>query len=122
MRMASGKMMRAESSSSHMPPQGIMPWTGGMPSTSHLVQETNLHWQAPPPLAGGVATTGPTFGQVAGVAKGHDGTVWVVHRAGRVWDSGSFEDNGAGERTLYTSPIAEPVVYQLDQDSGALAR
>jgi len=45
---------------------------------------------------------------------------WVVHRAGRIWDGGSFADMGAGEKTLLTGPIKENVVLQLDQESGML--
>ena len=45
---------------------------------------------------------------------------WVLHRAGRIWDGGSFADMGAGEKTLLTEPIKENVVLQLDQESGML--
>ena len=86
--------------------------------------EASQHWDPPPPFREGGHTSkgksksAPGMGQVAGVAKGHQGTVWVFHRAGRVWDSGSFADGGAGEATLLTEPIAQDVVLQLDQESG----
>ncbi len=57
--------------------------------------------------------------QVAGVAKGQQGTVWVLHRSERVWDAGTFEDGGAGKQTLLKQPIGADVVLQLDQDTGA---
>ena len=53
------------------------------------------------------------------MGKGQQGTVWVLHRGERVWDAGTFESNGAGEKSLLTTPIAADVMLQLDQDTGA---
>jgi hypothetical protein len=86
------------------------------------VQEAEQHWQPLRPLgaapAAGNPRGAPQLGQVAGVAKGHAGTVWVLHRGGRVWDAQSFEGESL-ERTTYKEPIAEDVVLQLDQETGA---
>lgn len=57
--------------------------------------------------------------QLSGVAKGHNGTVWVLHRGPRIWDMQSFADGGVGERTMYDSAIEEDMLLQLDQDTGA---
>ena len=57
-------------------------------------------------------------GQVSGVAKGQDHTVWVLHRGHRVWDSKSFKDAGRSEDVSYTEPIHQPTILQLDQDTG----
>ena len=80
--------------------------------------EAPQHWRPPPPFREGHAGRAPQMGQVAGVAKGHQGTIWVFHRGGRIWDGGTFADQGAGEHTLLTEPIKEDVVLQLDQESG----
>ena len=93
---------------------------GGIPEKAALVAEAAQHWRPPPPWREGRRGAGPAMGQVAGVAKGHRGSVWVLHRAGRTWDGGSFEGGGAGERTLLTETVAEDVVLQLDQETGAL--
>jgi hypothetical protein len=55
--------------------------------------------------------------QVAGVAKGLNGTVWVFHRGDRVWDAGTFGLLN-GEKVLYKTPIKEATILQLDQDTG----
>jgi hypothetical protein len=55
--------------------------------------------------------------QVAGVAKGLNGTVWVFHRGDRVWDAGTFGILN-GEKVLYKTPIKEATILQLDQDTG----
>ena len=54
------------------------------------------------------------------MGKGQQGTVWVLHRSERVWDANTFEDGGAGQRTLLKEPIGADVVLQLDQDTGAV--
>ena len=85
---------------------------------ARLVAEAPQHWRPPPPFREGHAGRAPQMGQVAGVAKGHQGTIWVFHRGGRIWDGGTFADQGAGEQTLLTEHIKEDVVLQLDQESG----
>lgn len=92
---------------------------GGLPEHAWLVAEAPQHWRPPPPFREGHSVSTPQLGQVAGLAKGHRGTVWVLHRAGRIWDAGSFADMGAGEETLLKEPIPQDVVLQLDQETGA---
>ena len=58
----------------------------------------------------------PTMGQVAGIARGHNGSVWAFHRAGRVWGPASFD---ADDRFTEEQPIGEAVMVELDQDTGA---
>ena len=95
-----------------------MACAGGIPEKARLVAEAPQHWRPPPPFREGHAGKAPQMGQVAGVAKGHQGTIWVFHRGGRIWDGATFADGGAGEHTLLTEPIKEDVVLQLDQESG----
>lgn len=93
---------------------------GGIPKSASLVPEADSHWQPPLPRASPGPPSGPaSLGQVSGVAKGHNGTLWVLHRGTRVWDGATFEGGGAGERTTYTDAIDEDTVLQLDQDTGA---
>ena len=61
----------------------------------------------------------PPMGQVSGVTQGADGTLWVLHRANRVWDANSFAPSKP-ELTTYTEGIAEDTVYRIDQDTGTL--
>ncbi|KAK9908849.1 hypothetical protein WJX75_003782 [Coccomyxa subellipsoidea] len=89
---------------------------GGLPAAGHLVQEAPQHWKPPPPYAPELVSAAH-LGQVAGVAKGPAGTVWVLHRGRRVWDATSFEGPNQ-ERVTYKEPIGEDVVVQLDQDTG----
>ena len=63
---------------------------------------------------------GLKVGQLAGVAKGHDGSIWIFHRGERVWDGGSFRGSRAEEIT-YTEPIKQKTVHQLDQDTGIIS-
>lgn len=100
-----------------MRPMGV--GAGGLPAAGHLVQEAEQHWKPPPPYRADVGGT-EHLGQVAGVAKGPEGTVWVLHRGGRVWDADSFEAPDF-ERITYKDPIGEDVVVRLDQDTGAPA-
>ena len=58
----------------------------------------------------------PAMGQVAGIARGHNGSVWAFHRAERVWGPDSF---GADDRFTEEQPISESVMLELDQDTGA---
>lgn len=82
--------------------------------------ESDSHWRPPPSLQQGAAAASPVaLGQVTGVAKGHNGSVWVLHRGDRIWDASSFE-GGGGERTAHTEAIDADTVLQLDQDTGAL--
>ncbi len=59
----------------------------------------------------------PAMGQVAGLSRGHNGSVWAFHRADRVWGPASFDESG--ERFQEDQPIGEDVVVELDQDTGA---
>lgn len=81
--------------------------------------ESPAHWHPPAPRSGGAGAA--SLGQVSGVAKGHNGTVWVLQRGDRVWDGKTFELGGQGEKTTYTQGISEDTVLQLDQDTGEQA-
>ena len=61
------------------------------------------------------------MGQVAGVARGHNGSVWVFHRGDRVWDGATFTGPRFEHMTL-TEPIRQATVLQLDQDTGERCR
>eukprot|EP00884_Botryococcus_braunii_P000484 jgi/Botrbrau1/10436/Bobra.0133s0043.1 len=80
---------------------------GGIPLDAHLSAELPKYWTPPP------------MGQVAGVAKGLNGTIWVLHRGDRIWDASTFGVLGV-EKTQLKAPIKEAVVLQLDQDTGEL--
>jgi len=54
-------------------------------------------------------------GNLASVALGPDGTVWVLSRGGRVWGPKSFDDQ---QHITETEPIASNVVMQLHPDTG----
>jgi len=56
------------------------PLAGGIPEKAQLVAEAPQHWRPPPSFREGRSGKAPQVGQVAGVAKGHQGTVWVFHR------------------------------------------
>ena len=58
------------------------------------------------------------LGQIAGIAKGLNGSVWIFCRGDRVWDGSSFTGS-RNEQVTYTTPIKQKTVYQLDQDTGA---
>ena len=80
--------------------------------------EADSHWRPPAPRTA-ASPAGPlSVGQLSGIAKGHNGTLWLLHRGPRIWDSQSFQEGGAGETTGYADAIAEDVVLQLDQDTG----
>jgi len=83
-----------------------LPWhAGGLPSAAYAAPELAAAW-AP-----------PRMGQVAGIARGHNGSVWAFQRAGRVWGPQSFD--ASQERITDEQPIGEDVMLELDQDSGA---
>ena len=93
---------------------------GGIPESGVLVEEEHAVWH---PLQGSVShesEDGPILGQVAGVAKGLNGTVWVFHRAERVWEGSSFSGPNL-EHVTHKEPIKGSTVYQLDQDTGTRA-
>lgn len=93
--------------------------TGGVLEDSVLVKEDPSVWQPmQPPKAQPQSKTGK-LGQVAGMAKGLNGSVWVFHRGSRVWDGSSFS-GAQNEHVTYKEPIKEKTVYQLDQDTGWL--
>ncbi len=52
-----------------------------------------------------------TFGEVSAVDVDAPGNIWVLHRAGRVW-----------EEPLPTKPIAEPTVFKFAPDGTLLAQ
>lgn len=54
---------------------------------------------------------GAKFGEVSGVDVDAEGNVWVLHRAGRVW-----------EEPFPTTPIAEPTVFKFAPDGTLLAQ
>jgi peptidylamidoglycolate lyase len=54
---------------------------------------------------------GAKFGEVSGVDVDAEGNVWVLHRAGRVW-----------EEPFPTVPIAEPTVFKFAPDGTLLAQ
>lgn len=55
------------------------------------------------------------LGNVASVAMGPDGTLWALHRGGRVWDEDTFDTS---ERITEKDPIAVDVVLQMHPDTG----
>ncbi len=75
-------------------------------------------WQPPGPL--GAPTLGPqpaapfAFGQVSGVAKGHNSDIWVFQRGDVVWDAQSFRSDGQhiADPTAF---VQAPAVVHLDQ-------
>jgi sugar lactone lactonase YvrE len=71
--------------------------------------------EAVPPLAvdSGWPTipAGAKFGEVSAVDVDADGNVWVLHRAGRVW-----------EEPFPTTPIADPTVFKFAADGTLLAQ
>lgn len=59
------------------------------------------------------------LGNAASVAVGPDGTLWALHRGGRVWDEDTFDVN---ERITEQDPIMVDVVLQMHPDTGELSR
>ena len=55
------------------------------------------------------------FANAAGVSKGRDDTVWVVHRGAKPWDAATFFAGGRAEHITDPTPIRGPVVLQLKQ-------
>ena len=54
--------------------------------------------------------------QVSGVANGLNGSMWVFHRAERLWDGLAYKPDW--EHINYEDPIAAETLLQLDRDSG----
>lgn len=54
-------------------------------------------------------------GNIASVALGPDGMVWVLSRGGRVWGQKSFD---MSNRITDKEPIQSNVVMQLHPDTG----
>ena len=95
---------------------------GGLPSPAALLPEDASFWQPPQSLADvSQPLAGPFMGQVAGVARGHNGSVWAFHRGDRVWDGATFTGPRFEHVTL-TEPIRQATVLQLDQDTGERCR
>ncbi len=57
------------------------------------------------------------MGDVASTAIGFDGSLWALHRGGRVWDFNTFDGNN---RITYEEPIDSDVVVQMDPETGVL--
>lgn len=55
------------------------------------------------------------LGNVASVTLGPDGSVWALHRGGRVWDERSFD---AENRFTGKDPIQVDVVVQMHPATG----
>ncbi len=54
--------------------------------------------------------------QVSGVANGLNGSIWVFHRAERLWDGFAYKPDW--EHINYEEPIAAETLLQLDRDTG----
>ena len=54
----------------------------------------------------------------AGIARGANDTLWVLHRGRRVWDSSTFFGGGRAEHITDATPIRGPTVLQLRADTG----
>ena len=94
---------------------------GGIPEKAELAMEDPRVWQ--PAQASQSSSSQPQavkveMGQVAGIAKGLNGSVWVFCRGDRVWGASSFTGS-RNEQVTHTEPIKQKTVYQLDQDTGA---
>ena len=93
---------------------------GGVPEKAELVREDAKVWR---PAQASRSSNQPQgqqleMGQIAGIAKGLNGSVWVFCRGDRVWDGSSFTGS-RNEQVTYTEPIKQKTVFQLDQDTGA---
>lgn len=55
------------------------------------------------------------LGDVASVAVAYDGSLWALHRGGRVWDMSSFDSTN---HITDEEPIAVDVIVQMDPDTG----
>lgn len=84
--------------------------TGGMPSTSTFIQESEVLGAWQPPKLGE---------QVAGVSRGPDGSIWALHRGPRVWGVKTF---GRDFQMVDKTPIEVDVVIQLEPDTGKMLR
>lgn len=98
---------------------------GGIPPAGRVELDLHASWQ--PPGALGVPTLGPkpaalfAFGQISGVAKGHNSDIWVFQRGDVVWNAQSFTSEDRGQHIADpTAFVQAPAVVQLDQDTGAV--
>ncbi|KAF6260690.1 PHM/PNGase F domain-containing protein [Scenedesmus sp. NREL 46B-D3] len=89
---------------------------GNMPRAAALLPDPFPLWK-PPRLTD--AANKSVLGNVAGVAMGPDGTLWALHRGGRVWDEDTFD---VSERITEADPIGVDVVLQMHPDTGKVLR
>ncbi|KAF8067346.1 pam-b [Scenedesmus sp. PABB004] len=91
---------------------------GNMPRAAALLPDPFPLWRPPKPAdkLNGSATV---LGNVASVAVGPDGTLWALHRGGRVWGADTFD---AQERMRDPTPIGGDVVVQMHADTGKVLR
>lgn len=89
---------------------------GNMVHAAKLIRDPYPLWKPPTPatkLEKGV------FGNVASVALGPDGHVWVLSRGGRVWTAESFDKD---DHITDKEPIQANVVTELHPDTGKILR
>ncbi|WIA13049.1 hypothetical protein OEZ86_006342 [Tetradesmus obliquus] len=89
---------------------------GNMPRAAALLPDPFPLWKPPQPSD---AANKSVLGNVASVAMGPDGTLWALHRGGRVWDEDTFDTS---ERITEKDPIAVDVVLQMHPDTGKVLR
>lgn len=100
---------------------------GGIRPASVLKKDPYKDWNPPEPLSAppavpepkpaGSAAAAARVGQVSGVARGHDGSIWLFHRGARVWTGTSFTGT-LSETATDTTPIPEDVILRLHSASG----
>ena len=83
-------------------------WYRLHPTSSVVLQGTGK-----PEFANPSGALQAAVGQVSAVARGWNGTLWILHRGERVWDEESFSADG--RRITYNTPIAADTVVQIDQ-------
>ncbi|GFR52234.1 hypothetical protein Agub_g14767 [Astrephomene gubernaculifera] len=101
---------------------------GALPRRATLLPDPSPFWQPPRPQGGGSGgsssskggiSTAP-YGEATGVATGPDGSLWVLYRGSRMWREDTFDPDT--NRIKSKAPVPEPVVVQLDPDTGAVLR
>lgn len=90
---------------------------GTMNGRGKFLTDPSPQWQ--PPRADSKSGEG-SFGQPTSVAVAPDGTLWVLYRSSRVWDTSTFDS--AHKLAAYHDPIQEDTVVQLDSDTGRVLR
>ncbi len=94
------------------PPTPQADGPGGIPVTGQLVPQPAGLWTHP-----GSAVLGVGVGQIAGIARGGNGTLWLFHRGDRVWDGESFN----GDDITYKEPIRGHTILKVDEDTGKVS-